>query len=126
MRCEMGGLASPKLRFRELRAAITGENDERNVLARGLFFTLGWYKKEFERATMTRIGRCQIKTHNLLAMLPHGETISPRSNFSGPNCVDQYQCANVAWLPCRAGNMAVHTLTTSDPQAFFLKSHLDC
>jgi hypothetical protein len=23
---------------------------------------------------MTRIGRCQIKTHNLLAMLPPGET----------------------------------------------------
>ena len=28
---------------------------------------------------MTRIGRCQIKTHNLLAMLSPGETISPRS-----------------------------------------------
>src|SRR5438874_7304077 len=26
---------------------------------------------------MTRIGRCQIKTHNLLAMLPPGEIISP-------------------------------------------------
>jgi hypothetical protein len=37
--------------------------------------------KEFERATMTRIGRCQIKPHNLLAMLPPGETISPRSKF---------------------------------------------
>ncbi len=47
---------------------------------------------------MTRIGRCQIKTHNLLAMLPPGETISPRSKFSRPHCVDQYQCANVARL----------------------------
>jgi hypothetical protein len=75
--------------------------------------------KEFERATMTRIGRCQIKTHNLLAMLPHGETISPRSKFSRPNCVDQYQCANVAWLPCRTGKITVHTLTPPDPQAFF-------
>jgi hypothetical protein len=45
---------------------------------------------------MTRIGCCQIKPHNLLAMLPPGETISPRSKFSRPHCVDQYQCANVA------------------------------
>jgi len=30
---------------------------------------------------MTRIGHCQIKTHNLLAMLPPGETISPAQNF---------------------------------------------
>jgi hypothetical protein len=30
---------------------------------------------------MTRIGRCQIKTHNLLAMLPPGETISPAQIF---------------------------------------------
>jgi hypothetical protein len=44
------------------------------------FYTLDGIK-EFERATMTRIGRCQIKTHNLLAMLPPGETISPRSKF---------------------------------------------
>jgi hypothetical protein len=51
------------------------------------FYTLDGIK-EFERATMTRIGRCQIKTHNLLAMLPPGETISPRLKFSRPNCVD--------------------------------------
>jgi hypothetical protein len=50
--------------------------------------------KRIERATMTRIGCCQIKTHNLLAMLPPGETISPRSKFSRPHRVDQYQCAN--------------------------------
>jgi hypothetical protein len=30
---------------------------------------------------MTRIGRCQIKPHNLLAMLPPGETISPAQIF---------------------------------------------
>jgi hypothetical protein len=68
---------------------------------------------------MTRIGCCQIKPHNLLAMLPPGETISPCSKFSRPNCVDQYQCANVARLSCRSGKMPVHTLTMPDPQAFF-------
>jgi hypothetical protein len=68
---------------------------------------------------MTRIGRCQIKTHNLLAMLPPGETNLAPLKFSRPNCVDQYQCTNVARLSCRSGNMAVHTLTTPDPQAFF-------
>jgi hypothetical protein len=35
---------------------------------------------------MTRIGCCQIKTHNLLAMLPPGETISP-AQISRPNCI---------------------------------------
>jgi hypothetical protein len=50
--------------------------------------------KEFERATMTRIGRCQIKADTLLAMLPRGETISPRSKSSRPNCADRYQCAD--------------------------------
>src|ERR1700747_875322 len=39
------------------------------------------YEKAFERATMTRIGRCQIKNRHLLAMHPTGETISPRSSF---------------------------------------------
>jgi hypothetical protein len=68
---------------------------------------------------MTRIGRYQIEPHNLLAMLPRGETISPRSKFSRPNCVDQYQCATVAPLSCRSGNMAVHTLATPDQQPFF-------
>jgi hypothetical protein len=31
-------------------------------------------------------------------MHPTGETISPRSKFSRPNCVDQYQYAYVARL----------------------------
>jgi hypothetical protein len=39
--------------------------------------------KKFERATMTRIKRCQINTPTmLLVMHPTGETTSPRSNFS--------------------------------------------
>jgi len=53
--------------FRGLRSAVS----------------VGWYK-EFERATMTRIGRCQIKNRHLLAVHPTGETISPRLKISKP------------------------------------------
>ena len=72
--------------FRELRSAVSVERGEKwkqrfcPVGTRGCFLHFDGIK-EFERATMTRIGRCQIKTHNLLAMLPPGETISPRSKF---------------------------------------------
>jgi hypothetical protein len=64
--------------------------------------------KEFERATMTRIGRCQIKTHNLLAMLPPGETISPRSKF--PDHTASISISAPTSLGC--------TLTTPGAQAF--------
>jgi hypothetical protein len=40
------------------------------------FFTLGWYK-EFERATMTRIGRCQIEARHLT-----GNASSRRDNLA--------------------------------------------
>jgi hypothetical protein len=70
---------------------------------------------------MTRIGRCQIKTHNLLAMLPPGETISPRSKF--PQTASINSTATFARLSSRSGQGKIDNypiaITRPDPQVFF-------
>ncbi|PYJ64697.1 MAG: hypothetical protein DME78_11375 [Verrucomicrobia bacterium] len=64
---------------------------------------------------MTRIGRYQIKfPTTLLAMLPTGETISPRSKFP-----DQTASINIS-MPTSIGCLiGVNTRIASHPQGFF-------
>ena len=66
--------------------------------------------KEFERATMTRIGHCRIP---LLAMLPPARQSRPAQNFP-----DQTASTNIS-VPTSLGCI----LTTLGPQAFF-ESHI--
>jgi hypothetical protein len=76
---------------------------------------------------MARIGCCQIKTHNLLAMLPPGETISP-AQISRPNCIGAKSVAAKSLSgqenPSKALNESVwsSTANSSSPSVFVVSS----
>jgi hypothetical protein len=71
---------------------------------------------------MTRIGRGQIKTHNLLAMHPTGETISPRSKFPQIASINTTMPPSLGYLAGVAKERSTTipiAITRPDPQLFF-------